>query len=137
MRKRGRQERRFMDVVMGDMKAVCVTEVDAKAGVKWRQEICCGEPYKTAAERQRRSFLFWNKIERLIFRPGVTGFNFFRGLTVEGLKLAQHELFRPANSTESMALTCKKTQRRWTKYHNILEKHPISRNDTLNTKHNI
>lgn len=36
-RKRGRRQRRFMDVVKGDIQKVDVTEEDARDRVRWRQ----------------------------------------------------------------------------------------------------
>ncbi|PME06485.1 hypothetical protein A8A06_13560 [Escherichia coli] len=43
-RRRGRPQRRFMDVVKEDMQRVGVREEDARDRVRWRQMIRCGDP---------------------------------------------------------------------------------------------
>ena len=43
-RKRGRPQRRFMDVVKEDMAEVEVTEEDTVDRNNWRRKIRCGEP---------------------------------------------------------------------------------------------
>ena len=43
-RKRGRQKRRFMDVVKEDMAEVEVTEEDTVDRRNWRKKIRCGDP---------------------------------------------------------------------------------------------
>lgn len=46
MRPGGRAEWRFRDVLMEDMNAVGVREDDAEDGVRWRQAIGCGHPWR-------------------------------------------------------------------------------------------
>ena len=53
-RKRGRQKRRFMDVVKEDMAAVEVTEEDTEDRSNWRWKIRCGDPWCEKAEIIRR-----------------------------------------------------------------------------------
>ena len=43
-RKRGRQKRRFTDVVKEDMAEVEVTEEDTVDRRNWRKKIRCGDP---------------------------------------------------------------------------------------------
>ena len=43
-RRRVRPTRRFMDVVMADMRVVGVTMEDVEDRVKWRRMIRCGDP---------------------------------------------------------------------------------------------
>lgn len=45
-RPRGRPKRRFMDLVKDDMRVVGVSEADAEDSVRWRQVICCGDPWR-------------------------------------------------------------------------------------------
>lgn len=40
---RGRPQRRFIDVVKGDMQRVSVTEEDARGRGRWRQVISCSD----------------------------------------------------------------------------------------------
>lgn len=44
MRKRGRPQRRFVDVVMEDIQTDGVTEEDARYRARWRMMICHEEP---------------------------------------------------------------------------------------------
>lgn len=51
MRPGGRAEWRFrVDVSMEDMNAVCVRADDAEDGVRWRQAIGCGHPWRNSPE---------------------------------------------------------------------------------------
>ena len=43
-RRRGRPKRKFTDVVREDMRAIGVTEQDARDRVKWREMACCSDP---------------------------------------------------------------------------------------------
>lgn len=44
MKKRERQEKRFLDVVKENMESVSVTEEGATDRVKWREMTHCGDP---------------------------------------------------------------------------------------------
>ena len=56
-RKRGRPNRRFMDVVKEDMAEVEVTEEDTEDRRNWRWKIRCGDPRWEKAERGRRRII--------------------------------------------------------------------------------
>ena len=43
-RRGGRPKRKFIDVVNEDMRAIGVTEQDARDRVKWTKMFCCGDP---------------------------------------------------------------------------------------------
>ena len=43
-RKRGKPERRFLDVVKEDMREVGAKETDVENRMVWRKIICCGYP---------------------------------------------------------------------------------------------
>ena len=42
-RGRGRPKEKFIDVVREDMRAIGVTEQDARDRVKWKKMFCCGD----------------------------------------------------------------------------------------------
>lgn len=42
--KRGKPQRKFMDVTKEAMQRVAVTQEDSSDTVRWRKIICCGDP---------------------------------------------------------------------------------------------